>query len=81
MVNVTSHHGATALMTTRKQQEAQRKDPRSAAFRAAVKGWAFSDSKRVVSMIAQAEPYAWLEDHHDTLRAMRGMVAREQARA
>jgi hypothetical protein len=59
---------------TKKEEKAQRDDPRSVQFRAIVKGWAFTDGVRIMSMIQRATPYAWLPEHHETLDAMRQSV-------
>ena len=52
-------------------------DPRSVAFRAAVKGWSFSYTDRIPSMIERAKPHAWLPDHFETLVVMERCYKKE----
>lgn len=63
---------------TKSRQRAEWNDPRSVAFRAAVKGWAFSDKARVAAMIKAAKPHAWLPYHHETLEAMQSSIEGNQ---
>lgn len=66
-------------MTTKTKAQERREwnDPRSVEFRAAVKGWAFSDADRVKAMVLRAKAYAWLPEHFETLEAMGSKVVKE----